>query len=69
MSDKVKYPEVKKVKLVGEDGNAFAIVARVKKAMKVAGVPNEAIAEFVNDAFAGDYNNLLRVVMANVKVK
>ncbi len=33
-----KYPRVK-VQLVGEDGNAFAILGRVQTAMRMAGVP------------------------------
>ena len=32
-----RYPEVK-VKLVGEDGNAYAIMGRVEAALKQAGV-------------------------------
>jgi len=52
-----------KVKLVGEDGNAFAILGRVRRAMKDAGWNKEAIEQFTNEATSGDYNNLLQTVM------
>ncbi len=58
----VRYPEVK-VKLVGEDGNAFSILGRVTKALRRDGVDEEIISEFVEEATAGDYDNLLRTVI------
>ena len=57
-----KYPNVE-VKLVGEDGNAFAILGRVSRAMRLAGVPAGERAAFVNEAKAGDYDHLLATVM------
>lgn len=57
-----------KVALVGEDGNAFAILARVRKAMVKHGVSKEEIAEFSDKAMEGDYDHLLRVVMDYVDV-
>jgi hypothetical protein len=53
-----KYPNVK-VRLVGEDGNAFAILGRVKNAMRKARVPKEEIDAFMAEATAGDYDGLL----------
>ena len=41
MSD-VKYPKIK-VKLVGTDGNAFAVLGNVSKAMRKGNVPKEEI--------------------------
>jgi hypothetical protein len=61
----VKYPAVK-VRLVGEDGNAFAIMGRVVRAMRRAKLPPEAIDEYRRDATSGDYNHLLAVTMATV---
>jgi len=52
-----------KVKLAGEDGNAFAILGRVRRAMKDAGWNKEAIEQFTNEATSGDYDNLLQTVM------
>lgn len=65
----VKYSEVKKVKLVGEDGNAFAILGRVMKAMKVAGLPKEVITEYHTEATSGDYDHLLQTTIKWVKTK
>lgn len=53
------------VKLIGEDGNAFAILGRVSKALKRSGQP-EAAKEYLAKATAGDYDNLLMVTMMYV---
>ena len=55
-----------KVKLVGEDGNAFAILGRVRKALKRSGQP-EAAEEYTKRATSGDYDHLLRVTMEYVE--
>ena len=68
MSDGPKYPKIK-VKLVGEDGNAFAILGRVKAALRKGGVSTEEQAQFLNEAMSGDYNNLLAVCMEWVDVR
>jgi len=57
-----------KVKLIGEDGNAFAILGNVRRAMREAGVPNEVISEYFEKAMSGDYNNLLKVTSEYVKI-
>ena len=64
----VKFPDVE-VKLVGEDGNAFAILGRVQKALKRGGASQEEVAEFMREATSGDYDNLLQVVMRWVEVE
>jgi len=64
----VKYPDVT-VKLVGEDGNAFAILGRVTKAMRRAGLDKKTIDEYLTEAKSGDYDNLLAVTMAWVDVE
>lgn len=64
----IKYPEVK-VKLVGEDGNAFAIMGRVIKALKSAGVSAEEIAQYQQESMSGDYDNLLRTAMRWVSTR
>jgi len=66
--DDVKYPKVK-VKLVGEDGNAFAILGRVMGALRKAGVPKEKIDEFLTEAQSGNYDHLLQTCMHWVKVR
>ena len=53
-----KYSEIN-VKLVGTDGNAFAIIGKVMKAMRRAKVSSEEIEQFVKEATSGDYDNVL----------
>jgi hypothetical protein len=57
-----KYPNVK-VELVGEDGNAFAILGACSLAARKAGVPLEERELFMKEAKSGDYDNLLRTCM------
>ena len=52
------FPEIE-VQLSGNDGNAFAILGNVSKAMRRAGVHKAKIEEFLNEAESGDYNHLL----------
>ena len=47
-----KHPEIR-VPMVGEDGNAFAIMGRVTRAMRRAGLPPEEVAAFRDEATAG----------------
>lgn len=55
----VRYPEIR-VRLVGEDGNAYAILGRVLRAMRRAGVSKEERDEFAREATSGDYEHLLQ---------
>ena len=64
----VKFPEVV-VQLSGEDGNAFAILGTVRRALKRAGVDAEAVDEFQSEASSGDYGHLLTTMMKWVKVE
>lgn len=65
---KPKYPDIT-VELVGQDGNAFAILGAVKRQLCRAEVPSEEIERYVDEATAGDYNELLRVTMDWVEVE
>lgn len=67
MLEQPKYPEVE-VELVGQDGNAFAIMGRVSGALKKAGVPKDEVAEYMRESMSGDYDNLLRTAMKWVSV-
>jgi len=64
---KPKYPEVV-VKLVGEDGNAHAILGRVQYELRLAGVSQEQINQFLEEATSGDYDHLLATCQRWVKV-
>lgn len=68
MSDSPPFATVT-VKLVGEDGNVFAIIGRVSAALRRAGHPKEA-AEFVKRAWAaGSYDAVLQLVHEYVTVE
>jgi len=56
------------VKLVGEDGNAFAIVGKVSRELKRAGYDTDFVKKYQNEATQGDYDQLLRVTMDYVHV-
>lgn len=46
-------------RLVGEDSNAFAIIARFQRAARKAGLPAEAIAAVEADATSSNYDHLV----------
>lgn len=56
------------VELVGHDGNAYAIMGRVQRALKEAGATKEELDQYFKESTAGDYDNLLRVAMEWVEV-
>jgi hypothetical protein len=64
----VKHPGIT-VQLVGEDGNAFAIIGRVQRALRQAGIAAEEVAEFRAEATAGDYDHLLATCLRWVSVE
>ena len=58
MSNTPKYNVT--VQLTGEDGNAFAIMAAVKRGLEKAGASKEEITQYTMESMSGDYDNLLR---------
>ena len=60
-----KYPYIE-VELV--DGNAFSILASVRRELQRHRVPRKEIDEFLDEARSGDYDHLLRVVMETVEL-
>ena len=56
-----KYPDIK-VYLTNRDGNAFAIIARCKNALVLAGLEDKW-SEFLTEATSADYPHLLVTVM------
>ena len=64
----VKYPQIK-VKLIGTNGNTFALISKVRQAMKRAGIPQEEISAVVEEAMSGDYDHVLQTLMAAVDVQ
>ena len=58
----IKHPDIN-IPLVGQDGNAFAILGRVKRIMRRAGLPDSEWEAFHAEATSGNYDNLLLTVM------
>lgn len=56
------------VELIGNDGNAFAIMGTVRRALQRAGVDPDVIEQYMTEAKSGDYDNLLQVTMRYVEV-
>lgn len=56
-----KFPDVV-VPLIGEDGNGFMIVGRVRKALRKGGATPEQIEQFAAEATSGTYADLLDAV-------
>jgi hypothetical protein len=67
MENEIKFPDVT-VELVGQDGNAFAILGRVAAALRKAG-HTDSVDEYMREAMSGDYDNLLRVTAQTVNVE
>lgn len=61
------FPEVA-VQLTGSDGNAFAIMGAVGKALRKFGCDQLVVRDFQQEAMAGDYNQLLMTCMRWVDV-
>ena len=55
------YPQVK-VKLIGEDGNAFAILGRVSREAKKH-LDKQTVDKFIEEATSGDYDHLLETCL------
>ena len=64
----MRHPEIT-VRLIGNDGNAFAVLGAVSGALRRAGVPKEERDEFRAEATSGDYDNLLAICMKWVTVE
>ena len=65
--DEIRHPEVE-VQLTGGDGNAFAVLGVVRKALVDAGHDDEVEAFFA-EATSGDYDHLLGTCMRWVSVR
>ena len=66
----MKGPQTKPtVKLIGQDGNAFSIMGRVKKALRRAAADKEYVDKYLKESTVGDYNYLLAVSMEYVNVE
>lgn len=57
-----KYPHIR-VRLLGQDGNAFMVLGLCQRAAVKAGLPREEINDFMAKARSGDYDHLLQTCM------
>ena len=57
------------VRLVGTDGNAFALLGKVRQALRRAGYDAGFIEQFTKEAMAGSYDELLACIMRYVNVE
>jgi len=67
-NENISSNEKPKVKLLGEDGNAYYIIGKVSKTLRKAGL-GEKVKEFQSKATSGDYNHLLQVVMEYCEIE
>lgn len=66
----MKQPTIKPtVQLIGQDGNAFFIMAKVIEALRKAGADKEYTDKYIEESILGDYENLLITAMEYVNVE
>jgi hypothetical protein len=53
--------------LVGEDGNAFAIIRRVTAALRRAGASRSFVESYQKESMSGDYNHLLATAVSYIE--
>lgn len=58
-----------KVKLIGEDGNAFYILGKVQRALREAKQSKKFIDAVIKEATSGDYSHLLATIATVVEVE
>jgi hypothetical protein len=57
-----------RVKLVGRDGNAWAVMGACQSAARKAGWPAERVKAVMDEMKSGDYDHLLRTAMEHFEV-
>jgi hypothetical protein len=57
------------VTLIGQDGNAFAIMGACRRAARKAGWPDERINSVLEEMKSGDYDHLLATAMKHFNVE
>lgn len=57
------------LKLTDSNGNAFALLAKARQAARAAGWSQERITALIDEAAAGDYDQLLRLLMREFDVR
>lgn len=57
-----------KLKIIGTDGNSFALLGKARRAAREAGWDRQQIDDVMEEAMNGDYNHLLRTLMDHFDV-
>jgi hypothetical protein len=57
------------VQLSGTNGNAFALIGTVARALRRAGNTREVVTAFRTEAMSGDYDHVLQTCMAYAEVE
>jgi hypothetical protein len=57
------------VQLSGTNGNAFALIGTVARALRRAGNTREVVAAFRTEAMSSDYDHVLQTCMAYAEVE
>lgn len=68
MADQKQEPRPA-VRLTGKNGNAFAVLGEVSKALRRAGASDEYVKQFMDEATSGDYDHLLVTAMQYADVQ
>ena len=63
-----RYPNIA-VQFQGQDGNAFALIRRIARALRGAGIAEEEVRTFRTECMSGDYDHVLRICMRWVDVR
>jgi len=67
VNDIKQHCEPIKLKLVGLDGNAFALMGAFSRAARSQKRTQKEINAVLQDCMSGDYDHLLQVLMAHTK--
>lgn len=57
------------LEIIGENGNAFMILAKAQRAARKAKWPEEKIKKVLDEMRSGDYDHLLRVAVEYFEVE
>lgn len=68
LSDECPYFPELLVPMTGEDGNAFFMTGRVRRELRLYGVPKEAQVLFFDNALADDYDWVLATIQRWVSI-
>ena len=69
MENGTEQREKPALKLLGEDGNAFSIIGRARRAGRRAGWTEEQLTAMCDEAMSGDYDHVLQTMFKYFEVE